>query len=302
MIVIKRNGQEAQYERSKIFNAINKAVQEVTRGKGDNTLPSAVSNRLNERYKQCNHAISVEEIQEDVETELMKEQAYDVAKAYIRYRHEHELMRKGNLLDGKILSIVDGVNEEVIQENSNKNPMIASTQRDYIAGEVSRDISNRVLLPEDIRKAHEDGIIHFHDSDYFIQRILNCCLVNLEDMLQNGTTISNTMIEKPHSFSTACNVATQIIAQVASNQYGGQTISLTHLAPFVDVSRQKILDEVLSEWDMSREEYEQNKNVLIKDLRFYKIKSIVENRLRKEIEKGIQTIQYQVLTLMTTNG
>lgn len=302
MIVIKRNGQEAKYERDKIFKAIDKAVQEVTHGKGNDALPNAVSSRLDEKYKQCRHAISVEEIQDDVETELMKEQAYDVAKAYIRYRHEHELMRKRNLLDGKILSIVDGVNEEVIQENSNKNPMIASTQRDYIAGEVSRDISNRVLLPEDIRKAHEEGIIHFHDSDYFIQRILNCCLVNLEDMLQNGTTISNTMIEKPHSFSTACNVATQIIAQVASNQYGGQTISLTHLAPFVDVSRQMILDEVLSEWDMSREEYEQNKNLLIKDLRFYKIKNIVENRLRKEIEKGIQTIQYQVLTLMTTNG
>lgn len=226
MIVMKRNGQEDQYSKGKIHNAVDKAVMEVRGGGGDNSLADVVANRLDSRYRKRRRAISVEEIQDDVETELMKEQAYDVAKAYIRYRHEHELMRNGNVIDGKIMTIVDGVNEEIIQENSNKNPTILSTQRDYIAGEMSKDISNRLLIPEDIRKAHEDGILHFHDSDYFVQRMHNCCLVNLEDMLQNGTVISGTMIEKPHSFSTACNIATQIIAQVASCQYGGQSISL----------------------------------------------------------------------------
>lgn len=220
MIVMKRNGQEDQYMKGKIRNAIYKAVKDVSGGGGDNGLADKITNRLDSRYRKRKRAISVEEIQDDVETELMKEQAFDVSKAYIRYRHEHELMRNQSTLDSKILSIVDGVNEEVIQENSNKNPIIASTQRDYIAGELSRDMSNRLLIPEEIRKAHEDGIIHFHDMDYFVQKIPNCCLINLEDMLQNGTVISGTMIEKPRSFSTACNIASQVVAQVASNQYG----------------------------------------------------------------------------------
>lgn len=296
MIVMKRNGQEDQYTKSKIHNAIDKAVNDVIDGGDSSSLADIITNRLDARYRKRKRTLSVEEIQDDVETELMKEQAYEVAKAYIRYRHEHELMRNGNVIDGKIMSIVDGVNEEVIQENSNKNPTILSTQRDYIAGEVSKEISNRLLIPEDIRKAHDDGLIHFHDSDYFVQRMHNCCLVNLEDMLQNGTVISGTMIEKPHSFSTACNIATQIIAQVASCQYGGQSISLAHLAPFVDVSRQKIKMQVLKEYqiftghepetDAERKEYN----------------AVVNQRLRDEVKRGVQTIQYQVVTLMTTNG
>lgn len=296
MIVMKRNGQEDQYMKSKIHNAIDKAVNDVMDSGDNSSLADTITNRLDARYRKRKRALSVEEIQDDVETELMKEQAYEVAKAYIRYRHEHELMRNGNVIDGKIMSIVDGVNEEVIQENSNKNPTILSTQRDYIAGEVSKEISNRLLIPEDIRKAHDEGLIHFHDSDYFVQRMHNCCLVNLEDMLQNGTVISGTMIEKPHSFSTACNIATQIIAQVASCQYGGQSISLAHLAPFVDVSRQKIKMQVLKEYqiftghepetDAERKEYN----------------AVVNQRLRDEVKRGVQTIQYQVVTLMTTNG
>lgn len=296
MIVMKRNGQEDQYTKRKIHNAIDKAVNDVMDSGDNSSLADTITNRLDARYRKRKRALSVEEIQDDVETELMKEQAYEVAKAYIRYRHEHELMRNGNVIDGKIMSIVDGVNEEVIQENSNKNPTILSTQRDYIAGEVSKEISNRLLIPEDIRKAHDEGLIHFHDSDYFVQRMHNCCLVNLEDMLQNGTVISGTMIEKPHSFSTACNIATQIIAQVASCQYGGQSISLAHLAPFVDVSRQKIKMQVLKEYqiftghepetDAERKEYN----------------AVVNQRLRDEVKRGVQTIQYQVVTLMTTNG
>lgn len=296
MIVMKRNGQEDQYMKSKIHNAVDKAVKDVMRGREDNSLADTIANRLDSRYRKRKRAISVEEIQDDVETELMKEQAYEVAKAYIRYRHEHELMRNGSVIDGKILTIVDGVNEEVIQENSNKNPTILSTQRDYIAGEVSKDISNRVLIPEDIRKAHEEGIIHFHDSDYFVQRMHNCCLVNLEDMLQNGTVISGTMIEKPHSFSTACNIATQIIAQVASCQYGGQSISLTHLAPFVDISRQKIKKQVLEEYAEFTGHEPQTED------EYNEYMGVVDNRLREEVKRGVQTIQYQVVTLMTTNG
>lgn len=242
-----------------------------------------------------NRTISVEEIQDDVELELMKEGEFAVAKAYVKYRYEHELMRSASTLDGKILSITDNVNEAVIQENSNKNPTILSTQRDYIAGEVSRDITSRLLLPEEIRKAHDEGIIHFHDSDYFIQNMGNCCLVNLEDMLQNGTVISGTMIERPHSFSTACNIATQIIAQVASNQYGGQSISLSHLAPFVDMSRKKIRKQVEKEFlRLSSPDNFEDPESLISDL--------VEERVREEVKRGVQTIQYQVITLMTTNG
>ncbi|MDO5547433.1 MAG: anaerobic ribonucleoside-triphosphate reductase [Eubacteriales bacterium] len=296
MIVMKRNGQEDQYMKCKIHNAVDKAVKEVAQGGEHSSLADVISNRLDSRYRKRKRAISVEDIQDDVETELMKEQAYEVAKAYIRYRHEHELMRNGSVIDGKILTIVDGVNEEVIQENSNKNPTILSTQRDYIAGEVSKDISNRVLIPEDIRKAHEEGIIHFHDSDYFVQRMHNCCLVNLEDMLQNGTVISGTMIEKPHSFSTACNIATQIIAQVASCQYGGQSISLAHLAPFVDVSRKKIQKQVIEEY----RDFTGHEPTTEAELRDYN--AVVNQRLREEVKRGVQTIQYQVVTLMTTNG
>lgn len=296
MIVMKRNGQEDQYMKCKIHNAVDKAVKEVAQGGEYSSLADVISNRLDSRYIKRKRAISVEDIQDDVETELMKEQAYEVAKAYIRYRHEHELMRNGSVIDGKILTIVDGVNEEVIQENSNKNPTILSTQRDYIAGEVSKDISNRVLIPEDIRKAHEEGIIHFHDSDYFVQRMHNCCLVNLEDMLQNGTVISGTMIEKPHSFSTACNIATQIIAQVASCQYGGQSISLAHLAPFVDISRKKIQKQVIEEY----RDFTGHEPTTEAELKDYN--AVVNQRLREEVKRGVQTIQYQVVTLMTTNG
>ena len=258
-------------------------------------LAERVANRLAFKYKNLHRAISVEEIQDDVENRLMEEGVYEVAKAYIKYRYEHELLRNMSTLDGKVLSIADNVNETVIQENSNKNPAILSTQRDYIAGELSRDITNRLLLPEEITKAHEEGIIHFHDSDYYLQRMHNCCLVNLEDMLQNGTVISGTLIEKPHSFSTACNIATQIIAQVASNQYGGQSISLAHLAPFVDVSRRKIRKEVEEEFktiplDAGCDDVE---SVIF---------DIVEGRVREEVKRGVQTIQYQVITLMTTNG
>ena len=298
MVVIKRDGREAEFDKGKIANAILKAFTEVEKlsAVGDkNEVPKKISTRLYNRYQRRNRAILVEEIQDDVETELMKEGEFVVAKAYIKYRYEHELLRNASSLDGKILSIADNVNETVIQENSNKNPTILSTQRDYIAGEVSRDITDRLLMPDDIKQAHEEGVIHFHDSDYFVQHMMNCCLINLEDMLQNGTVISGTLIEKPHSFSTACNVATQIIAQVASNQYGGQSISLSHLAPFVEVSRQKIRKQVEAEFlKISSPDNFADPDKVISDL--------VEERVREEVKKGVQTIQYQVITLMTTNG
>lgn len=299
MVVIKRDGREVNFDKSKIYNAVYRAFEEIEKlyTVGDkNEMARKIANRLQSRYKRRNRTISVEEIQDDVETELMKEGEFVVAKAYIKYRYEHELLRNASGLDGKILSIADGVNETVIQENSNKNPTILSVQRDYIAGEASREITNRLLLPEDIRQAHEEGIIHFHDSDYFVQHMMNCCLINLDDMLQNGTVISGTLIEKPHDFSTACNIATQIIAQVASNQYGGQSISLAHLAPFVDVSRQKFKGKVVDEFTMfmgrapeTQAEHDQ-------------IAEVVERRVYDEVKKGVQTIQYQVITLMTTNG
>ena len=301
MVVIKRNGTEVNFDKSKVTNAIVKAFTEVEKinssvGNKDE-ISKKISNRLYGRYHRRNRTISVEEIQDDVEIELMKEGEYIVARAYIKYRYEHELLRNATSIDSKILSISDGTNETVIQENSNKNPMILSTQRDYIAGEVSRDITDRLLLPEKITKAHEEGILHFHDSDYFVQHMHNCCLVNLEDMLQNGTVISGTMIEKPHSFSTACNIATQIIAQVASNQYGGQSISLAHLAPFVDVSRQKIRKEVENELVGVPLDH------LLDGVAYGEIiDKITEQRVREEVKKGVQTIQYQVITLMTTNG
>lgn len=301
MVVIKRNGTEVNFDKSKVTNAIVKAFTEVEKinssvGNKDE-ISKKISNRLYGRYQRRNRTISVEEIQDDVEIELMKEGEYIVARAYIKYRYEHELLRNATSIDSKILSISDGTNETVIQENSNKNPMILSTQRDYIAGEVSRDITDRLLLPEKITKAHEEGILHFHDSDYFVQHMHNCCLVNLEDMLQNGAVISGTMIEKPHSFSTACNIATQIIAQVASNQYGGQSISLAHLAPFVDVSRQKIRKEVENELVGVPLDH------LLDGVAYGEIiDKITEQRVREEVKKGVQTIQYQVITLMTTNG
>ena len=298
MVVIKRDGREVNFDKSKIRDAAYRALCEVDHLhpiENKENLAERVANRLAFKYKKLHRAISVEEIQDDVENRLMEEGVYEVAKAYIKYRYEHELLRNMSTLDGKVLSIADNVNETVIQENSNKNPAILSTQRDYIAGELSRDITNRLLLPEEITKAHEEGIIHFHDSDYYLQRMHNCCLVNLEDMLQNGTVISGTLIEKPHSFSTACNIATQIIAQVASNQYGGQSISLAHLAPFVDVSRRKIRKEVEEEFktiplDAGCDDVE---SVIF---------DIVEGRVREEVKRGVQTIQYQVITLMTTNG
>lgn len=293
MVIIKRDGREVRFEKKNISNAIMRAFTQTGEFNDKNKaeeIATLIADRLASRYKRRDRTVSVEEVQDDVETELMKEKAFETAKAYVRYRYEHELMRNSSGIDNKILTLCDGVNEEVIQENSNKNPIILSTQRDYVAGEVSRDITNRLLLPEDIRIAHEQGIIHFHDSDYFIQRMPNCCLVNLEDMLQNGTVISGTLIERPHSFSTACNIATQIIAQVASNQYGGQSISLTHLAPFVDVSRKKIRSDV------------EREAKLFGNIDTEAIERIVEERVKEEIKRGVQIIQYQVVTLMTTNG
>lgn len=299
MNVIKRDGREVEFDKSKIFDAIYKAMLEV-----DKVIPqehmvenaSEIANKLEAKYSRMRRALTVEEIQDDVEKCLMRARLYDVAKAYITYRYEHAKLRNASSTDGKILSIVDNVNETVIQENSNKNPAILSTQRDYIAGEVSRDISTRLLLPPEIAKAHEEGIIHFHDADYYVQRMHNCCLVNLEDMLQNGTVINGTLVEKPHSFATACNVATQIMAQVASCQYGGQSESLTHLAPFVDISRQKIKKDVMNEF------VEFAGHEPVTDEEHAEFNYVVEKRVKEEIKRGVQTIQYQINTLMTTNG
>ena len=292
MRVIKRNGAEVDFDIVKIIAAITKANNVVD--ESERMTPVQIQRIAESVELECqklDRAPTVEEIQDFVETHIMAHGAYEVAKRYITYRYNRSLVRKSNTTDDKILSLIECNNEEAKQENSNKNPVVNSTQRDYMAGEVSRDLTNRVLLPADIVKAHEEGIIHFHDSDYYAQHMHNCDLVNLEDMLQNGTVITGTLIEKPHSFATACNIATQIVAQVASNQYGGQSISLTHLAPFVDVSRQKIRKTVLSE---------------MADIGFMpgedKISEIVEKRLREEIRRGVQTIQYQVVTLLTTNG
>ena len=292
MKIIKRNGSEAIFEPIKIENAIAKANM-ATEGKPE-LIPEqihAIAAIIENYCANIGRALSVEEIQELVEVQLMKHGAYETAKRYIRYRYTRNIVRASNTTDDKILSLIECNNEEAKQENSNKNPTVNSVQRDYMAGEVSRDITERILLPEEIVKAHRDGIIHFHDSDYYAQHMHNCDLVNLEDMLQNGTVISGTMIETPHSFSTACNISTQIIAQVASNQYGGQSISLTHLAPFVDVSRQKIRREVLAELESAEVNMPEDK-----------INAIVEKRLRSEISRGVQTLQYQVVTLLTTNG
>ena len=298
MNVIKRDGREVQFDIHKISNAISKANNEVGNTNPVLVLPDKEIETIADKiYKDCNElnsrAISVEEIQDCVETALMKSKYYEVAKAYIRYRYQRELARKNNTTDNKLLSLISLKNEEIKQENSNKNPIIVSTQRDYMAGESSKDLSDRILLPSDVVEADRLGIIHFHDKDYYAQPMHNCDLVNLEDMLQNGTVISDTLIEKPHSFSTACNIATQIIAQVASSQYGGQSISLAHLAPFVDISRKKIRKEVEDEIYGIMQYGTQCDNV---------VEEITEKRLRDEVKRGVQTIQYQVVTLMTTNG
>ncbi|RGD64358.1 anaerobic ribonucleoside-triphosphate reductase [Lachnospiraceae bacterium OF09-6] len=290
--VIKRNGEEVHFDLDKIVNAIKAANNEVDRLHQLNDYQiMAIADTISQQIHRMTHAVNVEDIQDMVETGIMEMRGYEVAQKYVRYRYKRELSRKSNTTDNGILALIDHMNEEVKQENSNKNPVINSTQRDYMAGEVSKDLTRRVLLPEDIVKAHEEGIIHFHDSDYFAQKEHNCDLLNLEDMLQNGTVISETMIEKPHSFFTACNVTTQIVAQVASNQYGGQSFTLSHLAPFVDISRQKLRKAVIAE----RTECGEALDEAI-------INKITERRLREEVKSGIQTIQYQLITLMTCNG
>ena len=292
MRVIKRSGEEVDFDVEKIVNAIKKANQEVDKLHQLNEYQIlAIADKIEKQARHAGRALSVEEIQDLVETGIMEMRGYEVAQKYVRYRYRRELTRKSNTTDNGILALIDQANEEVKQENSNKNPVINSTQRDYMAGEVSKDLTRRLLLPEDIVRAHEEGIIHFHDADYFAQREHNCDLINLEDMLQNGTVISETMIEKPHSFFTACNVTTQIVAQVASNQYGGQSFTLSHLAPFVDISRQKIRKSVIEERTLCGEALDEH----IIDL-------ITESRLKEEIRSGIQTIQYQLITLMTCNG
>ncbi len=290
--VIKRNGEEVEFDAEKISNAIQKANNEVTDDKKLTLLQIAdVTRKVVERIEKASHAVNVERIQDLVEIAIMEEGGYEIAQKYVRYRYQREIARKANTTDAEILSLIECSNEEVNQENSNKDASINSTQRDYMAGQVSKDLTMRLLLPKEIVDAHNEGIIHFHDSDYYAQKEHNCDLINLEDMLQNGTVISETMIEKPHSFYTACNVTTQIVAQVASNQYGGQSFSLAHLAPFVDISRKKIYKEVETEFE---------ENELEKDEE--KIKKITEKRLLDEIKRGIQTIQYQLITLMTCNG
>ena len=290
--VIKRNGEEVHFDRAKIVNAITKANGNVERIHQMNPYQiEAIADTIAEQVQETPHAVNVEDIQDMVETSIMEMRGYEVAQKYVRYRYRRELKRKSNTTDNGILALLDHINEEVNQENSNKNPVINSTQRDFMAGEVSKDLSKRVLLPEEIVRAHEEGIIHFHDTDYFAQKEHNCDLINLEDMLQNGTVISETMIEKPHSFFTACNVTTQIVAQVASNQYGGQSFTLAHLAPFVDISRQKLRKNVIAERTECGE-------ALDEDI----INRVTERRLREEVKSGIQTIQYQLITLMTCNG
>ena len=290
MKIIKRDGSEAEFDATKIANAVRKA-NEADKPQLTESQIIDIADYVEYRCSKMLRTISVEEVQDMVENQVMSTGAFEVARRYVRYRYKRSLVRKTSATDDRIMSLIECNNEEVKQENSNKNPVVNSVQRDYMAGEISKDITRRILLPPDIVEAHEAGIIHFHDADYYAQHMHNCDLVNLDDMLQNGTVISETMIERPHSFSTACNIATQIIAQVASNQYGGQSISLTHLAPFVQVSREKIRREVEAEVSIYGTEVDQKK-----------IDEVVERRLRAEVVKGVQTIQYQVVTLMTTNG
>lgn len=290
--VIKRNGQEVEFEAAKIRKAIEGANKDVT--EEDKISKASLDEIVGEIVARCansTHALHVEDIQDIVEEELMDGGYFNLAREYIKYRYNRELVRKSNTTDDTILSLINSTNEEIKQENSNKNPVINSTQRDYTAGEVSKDISRRILLPKDVIEAHDEGIIHFHDMDYFMTREFNCSLINLEDMLQNGTVISGTGIDKPHSFRTACNVATQIVAQVASNQYGGQTFTLTHLAPFVRISKEKIYNQIIAECEETDALLTQGQ-----------IDDLVKIRLEREIAEGVQTIQYQVNTLMTTNG
>ncbi len=291
MKIIKRNGSEVDFDLNKIVIAVSKANAACKKEELTQSQINEIAEYVEFKISKANRALSVEEIQDIVENQIMAQGAFDVARLYVKYRYNRSLIRKANTTDNQILSLIECNNEEVKQENSNKNPTVNSVQRDYMAGEVSKDITKRILLPQDIVDAHEEGIIHFHDADYFAQHMHNCDLVNLEDMLQNGTVISETMIEKPHSFSTACNIATQIIAQVASSQYGGQSISLAHLAPFVQISREKIRKEVIEEAEQFG--FEMNDE---------QITNLTEKRLRDEVRKGVQTIQYQVVTLLTTNG
>lgn len=293
--VIKRSGQEVEFDKSKIIKAISCANQEIIKSKqiGPRKI-NQLATIVEEKCKEYKRAIKVEDINDLIEDELISRNYNDLVRTFIRYRYNKELVRKSNTTDDTIMSLINLANEELKQENANKNPVVNSTQRDYMAGETSKDITRRLLLPKDVVKAHDEGTIHFHDTDYFIQKMHNCDLVNLEDMLQNGTVISGTLVEKPHSFATACNIATQVVAQVASNQYGGQSITLSHLAPFVDISRQKIREEVRKEllpvYDKIEPELE------------YMIEEITESRVRAEVKRGVQTIQYQVNTLLTTNG
>ena len=292
MKIIKRNGEEAIFDINKIIVAITKANNEVPIAERlSNEQINNIAENISKLCEESKVEMNVEAIQDLVEKGIMKEGAFSIAKIYITYRYQHELMRKANSTDKQILSLLECCNEEVKQENSNKNSTVVSVQRDYMAGEVSKDITKRFLLDEDIAKAHDEGLIHFHDADYFAQHMHNCDLVNLEDMLQNGTVISGTKIDTPHSFSTACNIATQIIAQVASSQYGGQSISLSHLAPFVDVSRKRIAREIKETSEVTGVFYNEEQ-----------FNYIVQRRLKEEIKRGVQTIQYQVVTLMTTNG
>ena len=292
MKIIKRSGSEMTFNIDKISQAVSRANLSVPESARLNELQVAlISDNVRRICEQMGRALNVEEIQDLVENEIMNQRAFDVARNYITYRYKRALVRKSNSTDEQILSLIECNNEEVKQENSNKNPTVNSVQRDYMAGEVSKDITKRFLLPQDIVEAHEKGIIHFHDADYFAQHMHNCCLVNLEDMLQNGTIISETMIERPHSFSTACNIATQAIAQIASSQYGGQSITLSHIAPFVQVSREKFRREVRQELEAQ--------NLPAND---ETVASMAEMRVKREIVQGVQMIQYQVITLMTTNG
>lgn len=292
MKIIKRSGIEVDFNINNIINAVKKANNEVD---GDEKLTDEqiedIANEIKEEVLKSNYSLNVEDIQDSVETKIMDRSKFQLARKYIIYRYTHQLLRQQTVFDSKILSIVDCNNEETKQENSNKNPIINSTQRDYIAGEVSKDISRRLLIPNKVMEAHDKGILHFHDSDYFVQYMLNCCLCNLDDMLQNGTVISETMIEKPKSFATACNISTQIIAQVSSGQYGGQSITLAHLAPFVDISRQKIRNKLIRDMESIGEKLTEEQ-----------IDSVTELRVRDEVKSGVQTIQYQILTLLTTNG
>ena len=304
MTIIKRNGTEVVFEAEKIANAVTKANNSVSEScRMTAAQIQEITEAVTKTCESMGHAPAVEEIQDLVERQIMAQGAFDVVKSYITYRYTRSLVRRSNTTDQKILSLIECCNEEIKQENSNKNPVVNSTQRDYMAGEVSRDITERLLLPPDIVEAHKEGIIHFHDSDYFAQHMHNCDLVNLEDMLQNGTVISGTLIERPHSFSTACNIATQIIAQVASNQYGGQSISLTHLAPFVDISRKKIRKQVEKEFQYIYT-HACGAPFTDPDMKSFNelLDEITEQRVRDEIKRGVQTIQYQILTLLTTNG